>query len=128
MPIIQDNQIVYTLEGDKLYFSILMQIQSMEEERIHYDDGNFIRLIMDHIQLFERHWRKLVADIRQGKLNRNLDISADARSLYESTALPRPGLAKKLDNAFRDLGFHKKVLGKDIKQQKYALRKIGNCI
>lgn len=44
--------------------------------------------------------------------------------LYESSHLPRPDLSTKLDNTFRELGFHKKVLGKDVKMQAYASKKL----
>ena len=70
--------------------------------------------------MFERHWRKFVADIRGGTLDRRCGVDAETRKLYEATAIPKPSLAKQLDKAFRDLGFHSKALGKDIKTFKYA--------
>jgi hypothetical protein len=79
--------------------------------------------VVDHIQLFERHWRKMVADHRVGKLDRNLHIDAESRMIFEIANIPKPGLSERLDNTFRHLGFHKKVLGKDIQIVAYAKKK-----
>ena len=121
MPIVVDKEIVYTFEGPKLYFSLLMQILDMEEQqRVDSDDSAFLRLVMDHIQVFERHWRKFVSDIREGTLDRRCGVDEQTRTLYEATAVPKTPLARVLDNTFRNLGFHSKALGKDIKTFKYA--------
>lgn len=119
MPIVKDAQLVYTMEGPKLYYNILLQLAKMED-LVDADNPDLLRLIMDHIQIFERHWRKLVADLRQGKLDRNLNLPRAQRQRYEGIVIPRPALARKLDNIFRQLGFHKKVLGKDITIVPYA--------
>lgn len=119
MPIVENGELMYTIEGPKMYLNVLVEIIK-NEETIHYDDSTFLRLIMDHIQIFERHWRKMVADLRTGKLSRYLTISEKERVLYETTSIPRPALASRLDATFRELGFHKKVLGKDIKLVKFA--------
>lgn len=113
MPIVKDGEIVFTIEGPKVYYNIVLELIKMELT-LKYDDPDFLRLMVDHVQMFERHWRKMVADIRMGKLDRKLDIPTKWRERFESTNIPRPTLAKKLDSIFRQLGFHKKVLGADI--------------
>ena len=123
LPIVVEGQLKYSMEGSKLYLNILVEITNIEDH-INHDDPQFLRLVINHAQIFERHWRKMVADIRKGKLNRNLPVSKEARLLYEASHLPRPDLAAKLDNTFRTLGFHKKVLGKDITMQSYASKKL----
>jgi hypothetical protein len=119
VPIVHQGEIIYSLEGPKIYFNILIQIIKMEK-KIKFDDPDFLKLIMDNIQIFERHWRKMVADIRTAKLSKQLDISSEKRKSFETTNLPRPRLASELDYTFRQLGFHKKVLGKDIQIRPYA--------
>lgn len=119
LPIVHDGKLVYTFEGPRIYLNILLEIIKIED-KVHFDNPEFLRLIMNYIQIFERHWRKMVADIRSGYLNSNLNVPADILSLFQSINYPRPGLAKNLDSTFRKLGFHKKVIGKDIKLQKYA--------
>lgn len=119
MPVVENGKLYYTLEGPKMYLNIMVKLGKMEQH-IHYDDPLMCRLVVDHIQIFERHWRKMVADLRTGKLNRNLEVSKEQRITYESTHLPRPDLAKRLDDTFRQLGFHQKVLGKDIKITQFA--------
>ena len=122
LPIVSKDEIVYTFEGPQIYFNLINQIIRMEKY-IHYDNPDFLKLVADHIQIFERHWRKMVADIRHGKLDRNLPISAESRTIFESANLPKPALSIKLDQTFRQLGFHKKVLGKDIQIQAFAEKK-----
>lgn len=122
VPITNNGQLQYTFEGPKVYYNILNQLIRMEKN-IDADDADFLKLIVDNIQIFERHWRKMVADIRTAKLDRNLEVPRDARVAFEASNLPRPLLASKLDFTFRQLGFHKKVLGKDINIQPFAEKK-----
>jgi hypothetical protein len=122
MPVVKDGEVVYSFEGPQIYFNLLNQIIRMEG-KVHFDDPDFLKLVVDHVQTFERHWRKMVADIRTGKLDRNLKISAESRLIFESSNIPKPQLATKLDDTFRKLGFHMKVLGKDIEIRPYAQKK-----
>jgi hypothetical protein len=89
---------------------------------IHPDSPQLLRLIVDHIQIFERHWRKMVSDIRIGKLNKYVRAGVGKFNYdsFEGVSIPRPKLAQTLDHTFRLLGFHKKVLGKDIVTKTYA--------
>jgi hypothetical protein len=123
-----EETIVYTLDGSRLYVELLKKLTMLYEgdhrTGIHSDNGDFLKLIMNHIQIFERHWRKMVIDIRSGQLNKHLKVNRYVRELYLSTVVPRPAMALQLDQAFRELGFHMKVLGKDIVIQKYAEKKI----
>lgn len=125
----KDDEIVYTLEGSRIYVELLKKLIILYEKNhktgIDVDHGDFLKLILNHIQIFERHWRKMVIDIRTGQLNKHLILNDQyIRELYLSTAIPRPSMALQLDHAFRLLGFHKKVLGKDIIIQQYAEKKI----
>lgn len=116
---IPTGTLTYTIEGSKIYLNLLNEIIKMNTE-VHHDNPAFLRLVVSHVQIFERHWRKMVADIRKGKLDRNLPVHKSVQTTFESMNLPRPDLSKRLDSTFRMLGFHKKVLGKDIKVTKYA--------
>lgn len=122
VPVVKGDEIVYSFEGPQIYFNLINQILRLDE-KVHFDDPEFLKLVVDHIQLFERHWRKMVADIRTGKLDRNLQIDAESRMIFETANIPKPALAKRLDDTFRKLGFHKKVLGKDINIVAYAKKK-----
>lgn len=151
------KELVYTFEGGKLYYNILWQIIQMADsveaqqtimaksssksskaivkrqvkrtlaDVISPDHSPFLSLVMNHIQIFERHWRKMVADLRTGSLDRHLtskgSISQDAKAIFEATQMARPALAQQLDDCFRQLGFHKKVLGKDIEIKSLAHKK-----
>ena len=45
LPIVKEKEVIYTFEGPKLYFALLMQILNMKDQ-IHHDNSSFIRLIM----------------------------------------------------------------------------------
>jgi hypothetical protein len=127
LPFVSNGELMYTLEGPLMYIGVLRRLVELDEndhKAISKDGSDFLRLIVDHAQLFERHWRKMVVDIRTGCLNRNILLPENAKKLYLSVSMPRPVLAVKLDTAFRDLGFHMKVLGKDIHIKSYAEKKI----
>ena len=133
LPLVRNGEMFYTLEGPLIYVQILEKIAWLEESGstingIHSDEGSFLRLVVDHIQIFERHWRKMVADIRMGTLNRQVHCSPEKRVTYLANTNPRPMMGAKLDRAFRNLGFHMKVIGKDIPMKSYADRKVPKTI
>ncbi len=119
MPVVNEGELTYTFEGPKVYFNVVNEIIKLDKQ-VHYDNPDFLKLVTDNIQIFERHWRKMVHDIREGKLDRKLSIPTEMRKIFETTNIPRPQLATNLDKTFRMLGFHNKVLGKDITISKYA--------
>lgn len=121
--IVDGTILAHTFEGSLIYLNLLNEFVKLEYD-IGHDSPKFLRLIVDNIQIFERHWRKMVADIRKGELNRLAHVDETQRTLYSALSLPRPGLAAKLDNAFRKLGFHKKALGKDVQTVAYAEKKV----
>jgi len=90
MPVVSDKHLTFTLEGSKLYLAILVQIATMFEDlTLHYDNPDMVRLVVDHMQIFERHWRKMVQDIRKGTLHVHVSVAPEARELYENTRLPK---------------------------------------
>ena len=129
LAVIDNYKLTYTIEGPKLYLNILLKILELyQSDDIHYDNPIMLRLVTDHIQIFERHWRKMVADLREGKLNRHVTVSKEARTLYEATSIPRPAVAKSLDDCLRMLGFHAKAGGNAVEEfgkppPKFALLK-----
>jgi hypothetical protein len=128
LPVLHEGELVYSFDGSQIYYNILNQIIQMDERDIHYDHPILLKLVMDNIQIFERHWRKMVVDIRTGLLDRRLLVPQQTRLAFEAANLPRPRHAQQLDNAFRQLGFHKKVLGKDIQIKEYAERRTAKDI
>ena len=119
------NDITYTFEGSKVYLNILIQIIDIGEDKVpgavvHYDNPDFLRLVMNHIQVFERHWRKMVADVRKGELNRNVMVDSRAKKHVCGLSVAATEIGQHPGQAFRDLGFHKKVLGKDVDTGQFA--------
>ena len=70
MPFLKDKAIVYTYEGRQAYTQIINKIIDMYVlNHFHDIDINsyrFLDLLVNHLPLFERHWRKMVSDIREG--------------------------------------------------------------
>ena len=54
MAIVKDGEAVFTVEGSKVYLEILRRIVVMDakdiKNAISRDSGDFLRLIVDHIQ------------------------------------------------------------------------------
>ena len=123
MPFVLRNQIYYTFDGYKLYLGLVLHLSKARAEDIDKDNPNLLKMILDNIVVFEIHWRKMVVDIREGKLNRRLPIDSSSREVIESHLLPNEENATRLDSLLRDLGFHKKVIGKDMPSIQLALRK-----
>jgi hypothetical protein len=108
MPVVSDKHLTFTLEGSKLYLAILVQIATMFEDlTLHYDNPDMVRLVVDHMQIFERHWRKMVQDIRKGTLHEHVSVAPEARELYENTRLPKVRIAVSTDpsHPFREFDF-----------------------
>lgn len=123
-PIVSHAELSYTWDSSKVYVMLLRRLVYLGERRqLDADDGDFLRLVVDNMQAFERHWRKFVIDIRTGTLNKHLLLSDAERTEYLSSCIPSPSIANALDAAFRALGFHMKVLGKDIMETAHATRK-----
>jgi hypothetical protein len=126
-PIVSHAALSYTWDSSKVYVMLLRRLVYLgERHQLQADDGDFLRLVVDNMQAFERHWRKFVIDIRTGSLNKRLLLSDADRSEYLSSCIPSPAIANALDAAFRNLGFHMKVLGKDIMETKHAAPKVNN--
>ncbi|CAM9158958.1 unnamed protein product, partial [Discosporangium mesarthrocarpum] len=64
-----------------------------------------------HAAFFERHWSKMVKDIRKGSLDEHLPISKPRRDRLEMLMVPNPKRARLLDDALRVLGFHARSSG-----------------
>jgi hypothetical protein len=54
MPVVLKGDVVFTLEGRKVYYNLLVQLIKLDE-KVDIRDADFLRLIMDHIQSFERY-------------------------------------------------------------------------
>ena len=128
LPVIHKHEVKYTFDGSKLYLRILLLLLNAPFLAIHEDNPHLLRLIADNIIVFEVHWRKMVVDIRTGKLNRRLEINDALRAIYESKMHSNEANAAQLDIIFRKLGFHKKAIGKDIPSQQLAQLKAGHSL
>ena len=127
---VSDGQVMYTLESSKLYLALLRKIISLsrnEEVELNSDHADFLRLVFDHKLMFERHWRKILIDIRDGKLNRHVTVSDGERLAFEAETRPFPLLADQLEGAFRDMGFYKRSTAKDTVHEGFAaLKNVAN--
>ena len=110
---------LYTMDGAIVYLRILKQLQTMVLH-ISHNDSKFLRLLLDHASFIERHWRKLVRDIRLGTLNRHVQVLPIVREMYLRTAIPQPRLADRLDRELRLLGFHVRASNTEVQCIPYA--------
>jgi hypothetical protein len=68
--------------------------------------GQLTTFVTAYQVVFERHWKKLIKDVRSGGLNDRLPITAEARAHYTSRSLSDPERANALDEGLKRLGFH----------------------
>lgn len=121
MPVgfVKGNEIVYTMDASTVYLHILRELQALSEH-IYADDSKFLRLLLQHATFFERHWRKLVRDIRLGTLNNKLVLPESEMQRYLVSAVAQPRMANQLDRAFRQLGFHTRMTAREITHVTHA--------
>ena len=116
---------MYTIEGSKVYLAILKGLKLIFDQygHLHSDNAALLRFVLDHKQIFERHWRKILIDIRDGTLNRHVRVSSFERKCYEASSVPMSNLAADLEQSFRDLGFYARSTATDIVHKGYATLK-----
>ncbi|CBJ33282.1 C2H2 zinc finger protein [Ectocarpus siliculosus] len=64
-----------------------------------------------HAVFLERHWCKLIKDIRNGATDPHLPISEAERMRVEGLMIPNKKRAQRLDDRLRALGFHARASG-----------------
>lgn len=105
IPLIVANEFRWTVKVAELYIDLLKRLS---DEALYRDAQHkeLKQLVFQNDVFFERHWKKLVRDLRSGKLNRHVPISIDQRRDFESRSYPKPRQADDLDRALKSLGFH----------------------
>lgn len=106
VPMVVHNELRWTVKIVELYVHLLSRLA---DDKL--TEQEFGQLIFQNDAFFERHWKKLVRDVRSGKLNRHVSISADRRSAIESAMYPKPKQADMLDRTLKRLGFHARSEG-----------------
>jgi hypothetical protein len=66
----------------------------------------FIEYVFSNLVIFERHWKKLVLDIRNGTINHALPLDPARRAQLVRTLRPAPQKAAQFEARLRGLGFH----------------------
>ncbi|KAJ8599508.1 hypothetical protein CTAYLR_009445 [Chrysophaeum taylorii] len=72
--------------------------------RLSKNNDDVTQLVFRNDVFFERHWKKIVRDIRAGKLDRHIPLRN--REAIEARMYPRPDQAARLEKALKGLGFH----------------------
>lgn len=121
-----DGNVCYTLDGSKLYLNVMIQLQTIinapgyVSNPLNSDHPLLLRIITDTMQLVDRHWRKLIIDMRDGTLHHALTISSKERSDYLSAYPANSSASKDLEAAFLDLGFQARSGGPEIELLPFA--------
>ena len=110
IPVITNDELRLSVQVVNLYLKLLEEFGSVEKGALELDE-NFVRLIYEHDVFLERHWKKLVKDLRLGKLNRHLPVTMEQRQTIEARLDPKPDEARRVDAALRQLGFHARSAG-----------------
>ncbi|CAM9499132.1 unnamed protein product, partial [Ectocarpus sp. 12 AP-2014] len=89
----------------------LLKAFSDERHELLEDDRRFTDFVARHAVFLERHWCKLIKDIRNGATDSHLPISEAERMRVEGLMIPNKKRAQRLDDRFRALGFHARASG-----------------
>ncbi|KAH8064282.1 hypothetical protein JL722_1144 [Aureococcus anophagefferens] len=111
IPMIFDDELRLTVKAADVYLELLDRFSDEELVVRKHEDQAFVKLIFENDVFLERHWKKLLRDVRYGKINRHLPISPERRAALESRMYPKPQQANKIDAALKRLGFHVRSSG-----------------
>ncbi|CAM9462464.1 unnamed protein product, partial [Hapterophycus canaliculatus] len=89
----------------------LLKALSDERHELLEDERRFTDFVARHAVFLERHWCKLVKDIRNGSLDPHLPITERKRMRVEGLMIPNKKRAQRLDDCLRVLGFHARASG-----------------
>jgi len=89
-----------------LYVDMLLALSS-EECGLLEDSSAFISYVFQSFAFIDRHWKKLVYDMRTGTLDRHIDIPSRTRKAVEKLLKPNPTRAATFDKCMQQLGFYK---------------------
>jgi hypothetical protein len=112
VPLIADGELKVTDQVSQLYVDVLLAVSDSKLGLLE-DDAAFLHFCFNVFVFMERHWRKLVQDVRDGALNKHLPLMPAQRRKIEATLLPQPARARMLDDALRRLGFHYRLSTED---------------
>ena len=109
VPVVVNGEIRCTLNASDLYLYLLLNLGNSQLKLIE-NERAFAEVCYRYNVFMERHWKKLVIDVRTGLLNRHLKISKEKRQTIETKLLPSPARAEMLDKALKGLGFHARAV------------------
>ncbi|CAM9950179.1 unnamed protein product [Scytosiphon promiscuus] len=89
----------------------LLKALSDERHELLRDERRFTDFVARHAVFLERHWCKIVKDMRNGSLDAHLPIADGKRKRIEGLMIPNKKRAQRLDDRLRVLGFHARASG-----------------
>ncbi|GBG28991.1 Abnormal spindle-like microcephaly-associated protein-like, partial [Hondaea fermentalgiana] len=110
VPLIVNDNLRMETKTAPLYVDMLLALSSRSCGLLE-DWPAFVAYVFQSFAFIDRHWRKLVYDIRTGTLNKLLPVSARMRAQVESQLEADPARAEMLDAALEQLGFYKSNSG-----------------
>ena len=79
------------------HVGLLLALRDEQTERV---SGSFVPHLFGLLQYLERHWRRLVADLRRGRLGDEVPVSAEVRAALDAQLRPEPARAAQLEAEF----------------------------
>eukprot|EP00752_Nemacystus_decipiens_P013794 g12246.t1 len=110
VPFVKAGTLKVTTDPVGLYLYLLKAFSDERHELLE-DDRRFTDFVARHAVFLERHWCKLVKDIRNGATDPHLPITEAKRMRLEGLMIPNKKRAQRLDDRLRVLGFHARASG-----------------
>ncbi|CAM9504447.1 unnamed protein product, partial [Ectocarpus fasciculatus] len=110
VPFVKAGTLKVTTDPIGLYLYLLKALSDERHELLE-DDRRFTDFVARHAVFLERHWCKIIKDIRNGATDPHLPISEGERMRVEGLMIPNKKRAQRLDDRLRALGFHARASG-----------------
>jgi hypothetical protein len=108
VPFMHKGNIHITLDVAELYVDLLLALSDPDVMLLEREDV-FLSFLLSCSVFIERHWKKLIIDIRTGTLNKNVDVDADVRMALDERLKPNPARATMFEEKLRALNFHQRA-------------------
>ena len=103
IPVVKNGAYDMTLGAADFYMEML-SVFTDTELLIAEKEPMLVQLCMNAFTFLERHWKRLVKDVRDGTLCDEVPVSKQVRASYYCE--PMPEVAKKIESVLRRLNFH----------------------
>jgi methylglyoxal synthase len=127
MPMIMGGELRLTTQVAELYVDVLVTLADPAVGLIE-DEVTCVTYVFNLFTFMDRHWKKIIHDLRTGTLDRHLPVSLAVRKRVDSSLSPMPERSVMLDNILRRLNFHGRASGERERERERKRERNIQCV